>query len=199
MNTSLVKGTFLVVLGSIIFGLSPVLIKLAYTTDITPMTLSALSYLLGIIFLTGYFIVLKIPFKISRDYIIKALLLGFLFRGGINLCFFIGFQYISASLGELIFFLYPAITVLIAHFFLKEMINPQKGLAVIISFLGCFLVLYGPMEILNYKGIILMLLAALLNSVYVSYSSVFLKKYPPLVLLYYTAIGAFFTFIAWGA
>ena len=198
MNFSTVKGSFLVILSAFIFGLSPVLIKFAYRTDITPFMLSVCCYFLATIIFTGYFVIVRYPFKISGPMLLKVFLLGIFLRGGLNMCFFIGYQYIAASLGELIFYLYPAFTLIIAHFYLNERITLTKGLAVMISFGGCFFILQEPSLNAGFLGVILLLLAAVFNAMYMSIGSALLKTISPLLLSYYSGIGCCFTFVVAG-
>ena len=177
MNYTTIKGSFLVFLSAVFFGIAPVLLKFAYQTEITPITLSACCYIIATAIFTLYFILFKQPFRIPHAVLVRVLLLGVFLRGGMNMCFFIGYQYISASLGELIFYLYPAMTLIIAHIYLKENFTMQKGLAVIISFGGCFLILHQPSSGASLLGVVLMLAAAIINALYMNFSSVLLKNH----------------------
>ena len=138
MDLATIKGSFLVVLSAFIFGLSPVLIKFSYRTAITPMMLLVCSYVLSTVIFIGYFLLFKYPFKIQGLVLIKVLLVGVLLRGGTNICFFVGYKYIQASLGELIFYLYPAFTLIIATSTWRKILHCKKFWLLLFLFVVVF-------------------------------------------------------------
>ncbi|MEE9447558.1 MAG: DMT family transporter, partial [Arenicellales bacterium] len=80
-----------------------------------------------------------------------------------NVCFFYGFQYISASRGSLIVALNPTVIGLVSFLFFNEKIGPIRWLGIILSLLGVSVVIIGndpqalSMEVDAWKGDLLIL------------------------------------------
>jgi drug/metabolite transporter (DMT)-like permease len=138
-------GVLLGVGGVMLFSMRPALIKLAYAYVTDPITLLALR--MG--FSLPFFI--AIAWWIQRREPAKALtrrdwwdisFLGFLAYYAASFLDFLGLQFVSASVGRLIMFLYPTLVVLLSWLWLKRPPGGRQLVALAISYAGIVLVFY---------------------------------------------------------
>jgi drug/metabolite transporter (DMT)-like permease len=146
-------GVVCTIIGALAFSAKPVIIKLAYQHDVDVMTLLALRMLFALPFFAAMaWWAGSIPATLTRNDWLAILGLGFI---GYYLGSFLdlaGLQYISASLGRLILYLYPTLVLLLSAVFLKQRILPRHLLSLALSYGGIVLVfrseiaLEGPLD-----------------------------------------------------
>ena len=123
----------------------------------------------------------------------------------ITLCFLLFFyaiKFTTIATATILLYTYPAFIVILSTFFLKEELTRTKLLALLLTFLGCILVIqvYDPAELkLNLKGIIYGLGAGLGAGLYSVLGKKAMERYSPLtVVTYALGFGSFFLLIARG-
>ncbi|MDR0424741.1 MAG: EamA family transporter [Clostridiales Family XIII bacterium] len=113
------------------------------------------------------------------------------------LLFFSAFKYVSASLGEIVYHAYLIWTLLLAHFILKDNITMGKAIATAVSLLGLAMVILKPVEVLRFKGIALIILTSITNTIYLVLTKRFIERTGTFALTaYYTFICTVVAFCA---
>lgn len=140
-SRSAYTGVACTIAGSIAFSGKPIIIKMAYQYGVDVMTLLALRML----FALPFFVAMAwwagaAPEPLSRRDWATVLALGFI---GYYLGSYLdlaGLQYVSASLGRLILYLYPTVVLVLSAAFYKQPITRRQALSLILSYAGIVLV-----------------------------------------------------------
>jgi len=182
-------GVLFAVIGTFLFALKSIFIKLAYIEGATADEVLLLRMLLAAPFYLGMLIYLRKKSeqthhsKIQASHVAKMMALGFM---GYYLASYLdlaGLVYISAQLERLTLFTYPTMIAILAWIFLGEAITRM----VIVSLLFCYLglwIMYGQ-EIVHTdltsndvtKGVLLVLGSALSYSIYVIFAKPMIQKF----------------------
>lgn len=141
-----VIGAGFVLTGSILFSIKAILIKLAYQYPVDSVSLLTLRMATALpIFLIIAAINLqrsKAPPLTFRQYMQLALI-GMTGYYLASLFDFLGLQFITAGLERLILFTYPTMVVILSWAFLGKSLNLWQGIALVLTYLGIGLVLFG--------------------------------------------------------
>jgi drug/metabolite transporter (DMT)-like permease len=136
-------GVACTIVGSIAFSGKPVIIKMAYAHGVDVMTLLALRMLFALpFFLAMAWWAGGASGSLTRRDWLSVTALGFIgyFLGSwLDLA---GLQYISASLGRLILFLYPTVVLLISAVYLKQRVTAKHVVSLALSYGGLALVFH---------------------------------------------------------
>jgi drug/metabolite transporter (DMT)-like permease len=133
-------GVGCTLIGSIAFSGKPVIIKMAYGYGVDVMTLLALRMLFALPFFLAMAWWAGAPGSLTRRDWAAVLFLGFIGYYLGSYLDFAGLQYISASLGRLILFLYPTVVLLISALYLKQRIKGKHMVSLLLSYGGIVLV-----------------------------------------------------------
>lgn len=134
-------GVALTVIGSIGFSGKPIIIKLAYQYGVDVMTLLALRMLFALpLFLAMAMWAGRAPTPLTRRDWLNVLGLGFIGYYVGSYLDLAGLQYISASLGRLILYLYPTVVLLLSAVWLKQPVTRRHLLSLALSYGGIVLV-----------------------------------------------------------
>ena len=133
-------GVACALLGSIGFAGKPVIIKMAYGYGVDVWTLLALRMLLALPFFLLMAWWAGAPDNFTRRDWGTMLALGFLGYCLGSYLDFAGLQYISASLGRLILFLYPTVVLLIGALYLRQRVTGRQIVSLLLSYGGIILV-----------------------------------------------------------
>lgn len=134
-------GTALTIVGSIGFSGKPIIIKLAYQYGIDVMTLLALRMLFAFpFFLAMALYAGRAPIALTRRDWLNVLALGFIGYYVGSYLDLAGLQYISASLGRLILYLYPTIVLLLNAVVFKQRVTRRHLISLALSYGGIVLV-----------------------------------------------------------
>lgn len=113
----------------------------------------------------------KIPLKLPKIKLWHFFILGgilYVVQAG---AYLESLRFIPASLGVLIYHIYPIIVALIAIFFLKDSLKAMTILCLILCFVGLVFILQIPKDLtLDYFGVVLSLIGALFYALYVIFS-----------------------------
>jgi drug/metabolite transporter (DMT)-like permease len=141
----------------------------------------------------------KISLKIGLKKTLALIFLGLILYSNVVLFYFMAMKYISPSIGSLILYTYPAMVMILSFFILGEKITGKTIIALLLSLAGCIVVLYGPAEKINIKGIILAALTAFCYAAYIVGSKKAITNIDPAVNIFYTGASCLFFFIVFGA
>ena len=187
------QGALLAILGIFLFSAKAILVKVAYNN----FSIDAVSLLLlrMVFSLPFYLIIMFWQYKrkkteVSRIDAIQIILLGIVGYYLASYFDFVGLKYISASLERLILFIYPTLVLFISAIVLKNKINRNQWLAIIITYLGIFIT-FGPSIGLGsqaniWKGSAFIFFSALTYAMYIVGSG---KIIPKLGSVLFTSIA----------
>ncbi|MEQ8836345.1 MAG: DMT family transporter, partial [Lacipirellulaceae bacterium] len=193
------SGVVLAIIGTFLFALKSIFIKLAFAAGAGPTLLLTVRMLFSLPF---YAIVLwrlrsasNCP-TLSRSQVMKALGLGFL---GYYLASFLdlsGLELISAQLERLTLFTYPAMVAVLAWLFLGERIGPRIIAAIVLCYVGVLL-MYGQEKTLDGgsqvgTGVLLVLGSALSYSLYILFAKPAMQRIGSLQFTCLAMIGSTF-------
>lgn len=118
----------------------------------------------------------------------RYVLLSLTGYGAASICFFFALQRISASVGTLLLYAYPAIVAVAEGVLDHERMPPSRVVAVGLTFAGCALAagLLDSAAVVNVPGVLLALGAALGYALFTLLSSRLVGNRPRLVLMTYT-------------
>ena len=167
-------GVTLAIVGTFLFALKSIFIKLSFAAGADPTLLLTLR----LVFAFPLYSVILLRTRrsagcpgLTRNQLWSTLALGFL---GYYLASFLdlaGLQYITAQLERLTLFVHPAIVAVLAWVFLGEKLNRRIGGAIALCYLGVAVMYFKENAIASSQnvglGVVLVALAALSYSVYV--------------------------------
>ncbi len=186
-----------VVVSAACFGTLAVLAPLAYEAGATPLPLLAWRFMFAALLLAGLVAARKpADLVVSRGDFARYAVLALTGYGAASICFFFALTYADASVVAVLLYAYPALVTVASWLFLGEKATWQRALAVVITFVGCALVvglLGGPVKV-SVPGILLGLGAAVGYTLFNLFSDRWLPGRSQLVMMGYTfgiaAIGA---------
>ncbi|MBP1763493.1 MAG: EamA-like transporter family protein [Firmicutes bacterium] len=188
-------GVLIVILSAAGFATLPVFIKLAYgvgANSITVLTTRFILASLGLWFILRY---RNLSPKVGIKTGIYLGLLGIAGYGLMSAAFAASLNYLSAVMLSLLFYSYPAIVTLLSFLFGVEEFNWKKGLALVISFVGLFLILGVSFADISLTGIILGMAASIIYATYLLASNHLLKEVDSIVATTYVCSAAAVTFL----
>jgi drug/metabolite transporter (DMT)-like permease len=177
-----VIGAALVFLGAVLFSGKAVLVKIAYGYKIDAVSLLTLRMLFSLpFFLLIAFFSGRHTTKgrlVPKDWlaVVGLGLVGYYLA---SLFDFMGLQYVSAGLERLILFVYPTLVVVLSALFFKTRIGQREYSALLLTYLGIFVVFYNDLS-MDHSGIIvgslLVFASALTYAIYLMGSGQLIPK-----------------------
>lgn len=150
-------GASLVFVGAVLFSGKAVLVKLAYGYQVDPVALLSMRML----FALPFFLAIAIftgrkaeQVRLSQKDWLAVVALGIVGYYLASLFDFLGLQYISAGLERLILFVYPTLVVVLSAIFYKVKIGKREYRALLLTYLGIFVVFYHDLS-LNQSGVVI--------------------------------------------
>ena len=129
-------GYFLVILSSVLFGASSVIIKFTYSTGLTPIPVLIMQNTLGMILAWGWVLVsgnsAKLPRSLLPWMVAQGVLGGFL----TSIFFYTALGQIGAALATLLLYTYPAFVVIYHVLFRDASLSSAQKLALVMALLG---------------------------------------------------------------
>ncbi len=140
-----------VVVSAACFGTLAVLAPLAYDAGALPLPLLAWRFMFAALLLAALVAARKpSDLLVSRGDFARYAALALTGYGAASICFFFALTYADASVVAVLLYAYPALVTIASWLFLGEKPTWQRGLAVVITFVGCALVvglLGGPVTV----------------------------------------------------
>ncbi|GAB1858640.1 DMT family transporter [Flavobacteriaceae bacterium MHTCC 0001] len=176
-------GTFIGVLGIVLFSSKAVMVKLAYQYNVDAMSM----LLLRMVFSFPFYIVIAFMYsnsnsttkKTSKDWLWLVFfgVVGYYLASYFD---FVGLTYIKASLERIILFIYPTIVLLLNKLFLKQKITNPQIMAIILTYIGVVVAFADEVNISGDNTILggaLIVLSALTYASYLVGSGWLIPKY----------------------
>ncbi|QEK13516.1 EamA family transporter [Crassaminicella thermophila] len=192
------KGYIAGILSAIFFGFSGLFVKLAQGSGLDSASILILQYIITIptMWIIA-FLKYKNQIKINKNDLIKLFFIGMFLQSSVSIFYYESFKYLDISIATILLFTYPIWITIFSSFFSKIKLNKVIILSVIITFLGCILVL----DILHIntsfslKGTLL----GLGGAFFLAFSNIFLEKFenriPPFILSTYSSTFIFLNLI----
>ncbi|MCY3698976.1 MAG: DMT family transporter [Gemmatimonadetes bacterium] len=131
------RGLLVVFLASLGYGALPIFAKLALAAGVEVLPLLAWRFLLGSGLLWIFVVATGRP-RPPRGRRTGLVLLGLLYALN-SVCYMLGLDRLPASVATLVLFSYPAMTVLLARFWVGERLTPRRIAALALTTAGCAL------------------------------------------------------------
>lgn len=182
------KGIIYIVLATLGFSLIPIMAQIGLSPDMTAGTLLFYRFFIaGVLFLVYCLATGKKILLDSRASSLKVIAAGCIYSAQC-IFFFSSFNYISSSVGEILYHCYPLFVLVLANVFLKEPITRNKLIGVILSIAGVCIVLYAPWSSAEIRGIVYVVATALISSFYMVYTKKYASEIDTTVLTMYLCI-----------
>jgi len=188
-------GALLVLISAAGFATLPIFIKMAYATGANTLTVLTLRFTLAALLLWIFLKPLGISPRIRVKTIFKLSLMGIIGYGSMSFLFASSLHYLSASLAEMLLFIYPVLVSIMSFIIGAEQFSWQKGLALVICVSGLFLILGVSFASISSLGVILGLSSAIVYSCYILISNRVLKDVHSLVATTYVCSAASLVFL----
>jgi drug/metabolite transporter (DMT)-like permease len=178
-----------VVASAACFGTLPVLARLAYDANATPLPLLAWRFMFAAALLAVVTMLRRsASLRVPRSDLLRYAALAVTGYGAASVCYFFALMFADASVVAVLLYAYPAFVTLASWAFLGEQPSWQRGAAVMLTFLGCALVvgLFGGTARAQWQGILLGLGAAVGYTLFNLLSHRWLPGRSQLVMMTYT-------------
>nr|WP_315988623.1 DMT family transporter [Desulforamulus aquiferis] len=119
----------------------------------------------------------------------RLIVQGLLFFG-CAYCYTSAIKYLAASMASIMLYAYPTIVVIITTFFLKEKIDLRKITALVLSFIGCLMVvnIVNDQLQLSWQGVMYGLGAALVYALYIINGQYLTSRLEPITISIYVMV-----------
>jgi len=193
-------GYLLAVMAAVLWATLGVLGKFLYGYDADPLTVVTIRAIIAFVTLAAILAVVnRRLLRIRRRDILFFALYGLV---GVTLnyaFYFYALNATSVTTAVILLYTYPALVALLATVFLKERLDWVKGLVLVLTFAGCFLVAQGYDSTalqLNLKGVLFGLGAGVTAAIYSLFGKKALQKYDSWTTVCYAfGFGALFLLI----
>ncbi|NCB92822.1 MAG: DMT family transporter [Clostridia bacterium] len=159
-------GMFFVIASAVLFGLMPLLTKVAYQHGSNAYSVAFGRFFIGSVIL--FLIILCIPncnIKITRLQLMELVKLSF-FYALMPILLYRSYEYIDSGLATTLHFTYPIVVVIIMAVFCKAKPDAKQSLCMCISIVG-ILLLYTPGGQTSIRGILLAVLSGVTYAFYI--------------------------------
>jgi len=192
------SGVLLAAIGTFLFALKSIFIKLTFAYGVTPAALLLLRLWFSLPLYVAVLWWLRRrgnPLPLSQGMIVRAVGLGFL---GYYLASYLdlsGLAYISAQLERLTLFTYPTLVALLAWMFLGEQLTPRILMAIALSYAGLW-IMFGQEKLVSTAsnhlgwGVLLVLGSALSYSLYILFAKPAIQRIGSLQFTSLAMIGS---------
>lgn len=179
------KGVMFIVVATLGFSLIPILAQVGLSPKMTAGTLLFYRFFIAGILFFIYCLVTgrKVMLHSGKQYFF-VIIAGCIYSAQC-IFFFSSFNYISSSIGEILYHCYPLFVLILAYIVLKESITYNKVIGVILSIIGVSIVLYAPWSDAEIKGIVYVILTAAISAIYMVYTKKFVADIETTILTMY--------------
>ncbi|WP_372751957.1 DMT family transporter [Labilibaculum sp.] len=180
------KGTLMVLLSAIFFGLLPFFAIKTYAEGFDINNLLLYRYSFAFVLIGLFCVYKKISVRINKKQLLLLLMAAFVGTMMTTYTLFLSYKYISSGLASTLHFVYPIITLVLAGIIYKEKLTPKKIIALILSFLGIAMLSVGSGLTINLTGVLWALVSGFFYALYIlSLANAELKKISPFVVVFW--------------
>lgn len=162
-----IKGTLMILLSAIFFGLMPFFALKTYAQGFDVNNLLLYRYSFAFVLIALFCLCRRIDVRINKKQFLLILFLAFVGTMLTTYTLFLSYQYISSGLASTLHFVYPIVTVALASIIYKEVFTHRKMTALFLSIIGIALLSVGTESDLNTIGIIWALISGFLYAIYI--------------------------------
>lgn len=179
------KGVLYMVASALGFSIIPILATLGLSADIAPGILLFYRFFIAACLFFIYCLIKQKSLLFQGRKNVTYLIIAGTIYSAQCILFFSAFKYISAAVGEVIFYIYPVFVAILSAIFLKEKITKYKVLGILAAVTGIGVVLYAPGGGIQISGVLLVILSALASSCYFTFNKKFTAEISTPVIMTY--------------
>jgi drug/metabolite transporter (DMT)-like permease len=161
------KGTIMVLLSAIFFGLLPFFAIKTYAEGFDVSNLLLYRFSFAFVLIGLFCIYKKISLRINKKQFFLLLILSVVGTMMTTYTLFLSYQYISSGLASTLHFVYPIITIVFASIIYKEKFTVKKISALLLSIIGIALLSVGSGVAINTTGVLWALVSGLFYAIYI--------------------------------
>ncbi|MBE6081665.1 DMT family transporter [Acidilutibacter cellobiosedens] len=185
------KGIFFIVIASFLLGSIPLFAKVAFKGGLNSFTTLTLRFLGAAVILFIYIKKHGYSLKINRKQFLFIMLMGSAGYFLTSAFLFNSYKYISTGLATILSFVYPIVVNLFSIVIYKEKVNFRKGLALVLSIIGIYLLVENKSGVMNIKGVLLALSGGFAYAFYILMgANKDLKDINSFILIFYVTLVA---------
>ncbi|MGH7045135.1 MAG: DMT family transporter [Stellaceae bacterium] len=187
------------VAGSVMVGFMPIMTLQLYKAGISAPSMLVWRYGLALVPLSVAVAMAGHDVRAAlRQGAWRIALVGATLGAGQTLCFWESLHTLDTSIAILLFYTYPALTLVLDRLIFKRPIRPRAVLCVALILLGAGLITVPGMRGggLDPRGLMWILPAPLIYALYLAANSVLMRRHPPLIGAGFLYLGLALTFVA---
>ncbi|MHB0885459.1 MAG: DMT family transporter [Bacillota bacterium] len=198
-NRNTFTGTLLALLAAVGFSTEAVLVKTGYGLGLSPLGASAWRHIIAAAVIVPVALAFGVRgWRPDRREVRTIALVGLVGNAATVYLLALSLRLVSASVGIICLFTYPAMVGLLAHPLLGERLSIRIFGAFAVSLLGVGLVVWAPGTAVNATGVFLALSAAAANAVSIVAMKGRVRETPPLISASGIIVGTALTFTSAG-
>lgn len=191
-----IRGAICGIASAAFYGCNPLGALGLYELGINSNTVLFFRFLLASLILAGLMLVRRESFSLTRKESGLVLILGVIFCMT-SLLMFISFHYIDAGIASTLIFVYPVMVAIIMAIFFREKITLLTCGSIALSLAGIGLLYHGDGDTLNTTGMLLVMLAAFFNALYIIVINRTKLNIPAVKMTFYVSVVSIFMVYAY--
>lgn len=191
-----IRGAICGIASAAFYGCNPLGALGLYELGINSNTVLFFRFLLASLILAGLMLVRRESFSLTRKESGLVLILGVIFCMT-SLLMFISFHYIDAGIASTLIFVYPVMVAIIMAIFFREKITLLTCGSIALSLAGIGLLYHGDGDTLNTTGVLLVMLAAFFNALYIIVINRTKLNIPAVKMTFYVSVESIFMVYAY--
>ncbi|MGN0918111.1 MAG: DMT family transporter [Oxalobacter sp.] len=191
-----IRGAICGIASAAFYGCNPLGALGLYELGINSNTVLFFRFLLASLILAGLMLVRRESFSLTRKESGLVLILGVIFCMT-SLLMFISFHYIDAGIASTLIFVYPVMVAVIMAVFFREKITLLTCGSIALSLAGIGLLYHGDGDTLNTTGVLLVMLAAFFNALYIIVINRTKLNIPAVKMTFYVSVVSIFMVYAY--
>ncbi len=186
-----IRGAICGILSAAFYGCNPLGALGLYELGINSHTVLFFRFVLASAILAGLMMVRRESFALKAKEAFLVVILGVIFCMT-SLLMFISFHYIDAGVASTLIFVYPVMVALIMAVLFRERITLLTCGSIVLSLGGIALLYHGDGETLNTTGVLLVMLAAFFNALYIIVINRTKLNIPAVKMTFYVSVVSIF-------
>jgi drug/metabolite transporter (DMT)-like permease len=192
------KGATIIVVSAACSATLAIFLKFAFAAGVNITTIISVRFVVAALLLGLVLKARRVPLRLPLPQVLAVCAMGAVGYGGMSLLFANGLHDVSASLAGMLLYTYPAIVTLLSFLLREECFDAWKGGALLICMAGLYLVLGVSYAGTRPAGVVSILGAAFIYSVYILLGNRLLKRIDPLVAATYICASTGLAFCLFG-
>lgn len=185
------RGYVYSITSAFLFGTAGMFVKLTQSTGLNSSDILTVQYTLAVIILFSIsYIKYKDKILVSKEKLIRLMILGVLGNVSMTICYYKAFEYLPVAMVTMLLYTYPIMVFIYTSIYRRKRIDISKIVAVFIAFIGCIFtlnIISGQFKY-SYIGIVFGLLSAVFYSFMNIYTEEKLSSEEPLIINAYSTL-----------